>query len=515
MDAPEVRALPTDLVFVDLETTGGNAAHHRIIEIGIVRLRDGVVIEEWSTLVNPECIIPPYIESFTGISNGMVERAPRFADIGRMVLDKLKPVPSVPVFVAHNARFDYGFLRTEFRRAGLSFCAPVLCTVKLSRRLFPGELRHNLDAVMQRHGLACSARHRALGDAQVIRDFWIALCREVPEGRLAAAAHAAIGAVKLPPQLPAGLAAELPDGPGMYRFFGAPAGAEGEALLYVGRAGSLRSAILGHFADDGAAGRAAGSRARGVALKEAVRRIDWEETAGELGAALLELEALRAQTPLYNGRAASAERSVTLKLAEDSTALAIVPVDELEPGELDGCFGIFHAPQDARKALAEIARARELCPKILRLEESAGSCLAYQLGRCRGACIGKEPLILHAVRVQMALASLKLKPWPFPGRVALRERSAFGAEVLHVLDRWMYIGTAYTDEELISLARRAGPREFDPQLYKVLARYFARHPQPDWHDLEAQRRSDSGRAYPGRASAGRVDPLDHCTLDVS
>jgi DNA polymerase III subunit epsilon len=504
MDAPEVRALPTDLVFVDLETTGGNAAHHRIIEIGIVRLRDGVVIEEWSTLVNPECIIPPYIESFTGISNDMVASAPRFAAIGRVVLEKLRPATAAPVFVAHNARFDYGFLRAEFRRADLAFCAPVLCTVKLSRRLFPEELRHNLDAVMARHGLACSARHRALGDAQVIRDFWITLCRELSEDTLAAAAHAAMGAVKLPPHLPEGLPDELPEGPGMYRFFGARAEAEGEVLLYVGRAGSLRSAILGHFADDGAARHVAGLRGRGAPLKEAVRRIEWEETAGELGAALLELEALRAQTPLYNRHIRSAERSVTLKLAEDSTALAIVPVDELEPFELEGCFGIFHAPQDARKALGEIARARELCPKILGLEESVGSCLAHQLGRCKGACIGKEPLILHTVRLQMALASLKLKTWPFPGRVALRERSTFGAEVLHVLDRWRYIGTAHSEEELASLAGRAGPKEFDPRLYKVLVRYFVNHPKLDWHDLEAQRLS----------CAGRADPLDHHTLDV-
>jgi DNA polymerase-3 subunit epsilon len=505
MDVPEVRALPTDLVFVDLETTGGNAAHHRIIEIGIVRLRDGVVVEEWSTLVDPECLIPPYIESFTGIGNDMVGSAPRFADIGRVVLDKLKPAQLSPVFVAHNARFDYGFLRAEFRRAGLSFCAPVLCTVKLSRRLFPEELRHNLDAVMARHGLACSARHRALGDAQVLRDFWITLCREVAEETLAAAAQGAMGAVKLPPHLPEGLPDELPDGPGMYRFFGAPAGTSGEVLLYVGRAGSLRSAILGHFADDGgagraAAGRAAGASGRGAPLKEAVRRIEWEETAGELGASLLELEALRAQTPLYNRRVKTPQHCVTLKPAEDSTALAIVPVDELEPFELEGCFGLFHTPKDARKALGEIARARELCPKILGLEESAGSCLAHQLGRCKGACIGKEPLILHAVRVQMALASLKLKTWPFPGRVALCERSAFGAEAVHVLDRWSYIGTAHGEEELASLARAAGPQAFDPHLYKVLARYFAKHPKLDWHDLEAQR---------------LADPLDHRTLDVS
>jgi len=515
MDAPEVRALPTDLVFVDLETTGGNAAHHRIIEIGIVRLRDGVVTEEWSTLVNPECIIPPYIESFTGIRNDMVASAPRFTDIGRVVLDKLKSATDAPVFVAHNARFDYGFLRAEFRRADLAFSAPVLCTVKLSRRLYPEELRHNLDVVMERHGLQCSARHRALGDAQVLRDFWISLCRELPEDTLAAAAHAAMGAVKLPPHLPDGLADELPEGPGMYRFFGVRAGDEGEGLLYVGRAGSLRSAVLAHFADGGRGRSAGAAGGRGAALKEAVRRIEWEETAGELGAALLELEALRAQTPLYNRHVRTFERSVTLKLAENSTLLGIVPVDELEPGELDECFGMFQSPKDARKALGEIARARELCLKVLGLEESAGSCLAHQLGRCKGACVGKEPLILHAVRVQMALASLKLKTWPFPGRIALRERSAFGAEVLHVLDRWSYIGTAHSEEELASLAGRAGPQEFDPQIYKVLARYFAAHPKLDWHDLEAQRRADTRAADTGRADIGRADPLDHRTLDVS
>ena len=97
----------------------------------------------------------------------MVADAPRFADIAHARAREARAVAgAAPLFVAHNARFDYSFLRSEFRRAGVPFSAKVLCTVKLSRRLFPEHVRHNLDAVMERHGLACSARHRALGDAR-------------------------------------------------------------------------------------------------------------------------------------------------------------------------------------------------------------------------------------------------------------------------------------------------------------------------------------------------------------
>jgi DNA polymerase-3 subunit epsilon len=119
--------LPQDLAFVDLETTGGNAAYDRITEVGILRLKNGELVEEWSSLVNPECPIPEYIENFTGISNQMVADAPRFADIAATVRDKLHGA----VFVAHNARFDYSFLRSEFLKADMGFSAKVLCTVKL------------------------------------------------------------------------------------------------------------------------------------------------------------------------------------------------------------------------------------------------------------------------------------------------------------------------------------------------------------------------------------------------
>ncbi len=470
MDAAEEFALPQDLVFVDLETTGGNAAHHRITEVGIVRVEAGVVTEEWSSLVNPECRIPSYIESFTGISNEMVAGAPRFAYIAILLLEKLK-WPAAPVFVAHNARFDYSFLRAEFRRLDVHFCAKVMCTVKLSRRLFPQHPRHSLDAVMARHDLTCAARHRALGDARVLSDFWFKLRRELPEAALAAAAQSVLGANQLPANLPDGLADELPEGPGVYRLFGLD-----DALLYIGKSKSLRTRILGHFA-------AEHSEAKEQKLARQVRRVDWLETAGELGALLREAEWIRTQQPLYNRRLKPSSQSVTIRFPEEGSGVEFAVIGDLEPAQIAGCCGVFHSHKDARKALMDIARAHLLCLKVLGLEQSAGSCVAYQLGKCKGACVGKEALILHGVRLRTALSSLKLKAWPFPGRVALRERGPLGAADLHVLDHWTYLGTASCEEELDALAAKQAPAAFDPHVYRILVRYLAAHPKLDWHDL--------------------------------
>jgi DNA polymerase III subunit epsilon len=486
--AVDLFVLPSDLVFVDLETTGGNVAHHRITEIGIVRVTNGELVDEWSSLVNPECVIPSYIEAFTGITNEMVAGAPRFADIATQVLEKLGGA----VFVAHNARFDYSFLRSEFRRLDRHFAAKVLCTVKLSRRLFPQYARHNLDAVMERNGLTCAARHRALGDARVLCDFWFKLRRDLPETRLLAAAQLVLGAHRLPAHLPPDLADELPEGPGVYRFFG-----ENDSLLYVGKSNSLRTRVLEQLADEHPA-------SRDHKLARQVRRVDWVETAGELGAMLREAQWIKTQSPLYNRRVKSKAGAFTLRPRETAQGPAngaigpmgsagrVEPaaIDSVDIEDLAGCFGVFHSEKDARKALLDIARARQLCLKVLGFEDSAGSCFAFQVGKCKGACIGTEPLILHNTRVKLALSSLKLKSWPFPGRIALRERDSrgYGPDGVagadwHVVDHWTYVGTARCDEELAALSAKQASVAFDVDVYRILVRYFSNHPKLDWHDL--------------------------------
>ena len=450
--------LDEPLACVDLETTGGNALHHRVIEVGIVLMDRGEVVEEWSSLVNPGCRIPRGIEDFTGISNDMVADSPDFAALTEAIVERL----AGRLFVAHNARFDYGFLRHEFRRAGIRFRAPVLCTVKLSRRVDPGVRGHNLDAVMERYGLACAARHRALGDAQVLAGLLAALRGSRDPGELDAIVADLVSEAALPPQLDPGLADDLPEGPGVYRFYG-----DDDVLLYVGKSNNLRSRVLSHFAGDHRSSKE-------LRLSRQVRRVDWTETAGEFGALLRESRWVKELAPLHNRRLRAAGQTWTIRLREQGGGVHAEVTTLEDMGAITAeCYGAFRSEGDARRALDELARAHSLCRRSLGLERGDGSCFGFQVGRCRGACCGGESPALHATRVRMALARIKLRQWPFGGRIGIVERDWRGVEEIHVFDRWCYLGTARSVEMLDGLAAQAG---FDLDCYRILCRFLERPP---------------------------------------
>jgi DNA polymerase-3 subunit epsilon len=457
----EAPALRGPVACIDLETTGGTASQHRVTEVGIVLLDDGVVVEEWASLVNPCQRIPPSIESFTGITNEMVADAPTFDELRTEVRSRLEG----RLFVAHNARFDYGFVRSEFRRTGEKFSAPVLCTVRLSRSLFPDHGRHNLDTLIERWGLQCGQRHRALGDAAVLPDLLAAFEGAVGADRVQQVVDASRFESRLPPHLPADLADELPEGPGVYLFRG-----EGGALLYVGKSRNLRSRVLEHFSS----GHRSSKEAK---LGQQVREVEWIETGGELGALLLESRMVKELSPTANRRLRKAESTHCIRLVERDGALRPrieqLGVEDLEPGV--DAFGPFRTERDARRALEGKAREAGLCMKILGLEAGPGSCFGLQVGRCRGACVGKEPLPLHDARLRLALASLRLRSWPFPGAVGIRERAADGpGTMLHVVDRWQHLGTARNDTEVAELLACTGDRPFDPDSYRIVARCLER-----------------------------------------
>ncbi len=217
-------SLPRRLAIIDVESTGAHPVRDRITEIAILRIEDGEVVARWESLVAPGQAIPPLIEQVTGISDAMVADAPPF----EAVADTVAALLDGCVFVAYSARFDFGFIKNAFTRIGREFAAPVLCTVKLSRALFPEHHRHGLDALIERHGLVCAARHRAMGDVEVLWQFVRQVEAAFAPEVLARAAERAMKAPVLPPGLPEGMLEAVPDVPGLYLFHaGAEAPADG------------------------------------------------------------------------------------------------------------------------------------------------------------------------------------------------------------------------------------------------------------------------------------------------
>jgi DNA polymerase-3 subunit epsilon len=437
------------LAIVDLETTGSDPARDRVTEIGVLEVDRFERRATWSTLVNPGRRIPSPIEALTGISNDMVAAAPRFAEVAGELHERL----AGRVFVAHNARFDYGFLRREFDRVGIRFMAKTLCTVRLSRRLYRQHRGHDLDSLIERHGLACPARHRAVGDAEAVWDFLRLAAREHGDEVLGVAARQVARQPALPPQLDRAAVDEVPEAPGVYILYG-----EAGAPLYVGMSKAMRSRVLQHFI--AAAPWAA-----------AVRRIEWQRTAGELGAALREAELVKRLAPAHNRLLRKPD--AVCGFAFDMRRLRLARAHEIDADTMPYLYGLFRSRQAALQTLRTLADEHRLCLHALGFEK--GRCFRHQVGRCAGVCAGKESVHVHLARVATALARLRTLAWPHGGAVGIieRDRSREATEI-HVVDRWCYLGTARSDGELAELAASPPAARFDYDHYRIVARHLAR-----------------------------------------
>jgi DNA polymerase-3 subunit epsilon len=448
--------LDAPLAIVDVETTGAHPAWDRVTEIAVVEVQDGEVVSEWSTLVNPGTSIPPAIQALTGITNAMVADAPAFEDLAAGLFERLEG----RVLVAHNARFDYGFLRHEFERAGLRFQARTLCTVKLSRRLYPGHARHNLDSLIDRHRLQCHARHRALGDAQAVWQF----LRVAAEERGAEAMESAVRLLSKLPALPAhierAVVDEIPEAPGVYLFYG-----ENDTPLYVGKSVAMRSRVLQHFSGDVHSPREA-------QIAREIRRIDWRRTGGELGALLVEAQLVKELLPVFNRQLRRVSDLCGFAVTEKGFEL--VNSKQINAETLPLLCGVFRSKRAAMDSLRGIADEHHLCLRTLGFEKSGkGACFRHQIKRCSGVCAGQESVHLHQARAAAALAGLKTAAWPWRGPIGIVEEDHERESVdIHVVNNWCLLGTASSEAEVAELLQNGARPRFDLDHYKILARHL-------------------------------------------
>jgi DNA polymerase-3 subunit epsilon len=454
------------LAIVDVETTGAHPAWDRVTEIAVVEVQAGEVVSEWSTLVNPGTSIPPAIQALTGITNGMVADAPAFEDLAQDLYERLEG----RVFVAHNARFDYGFLRQEFERAGLRFQARTLCTVKLSRRLYPAHARHNLDSLIDRHqlelGTSGSARHRALGDAQAVWQFLRVAAQERGADLLQDAVRKLVQLPALPAHIDRAVVDAIPEAPGVYLFYG-----ENETPLYVGKSVTLRSRVLQHFSDDVRSSREA-------QIAREIRRIEWRRTGGELGALLLEARLVKELLPVFNRQLRRA--SDLCGFLFDSKELKLMQNEEINSETLPFLCGVFRSKRSAIDALRGLADEHRLCLRALGFEKSGkGACFRHQIKRCAGVCAGQESVHAHHARTAAALAGLRTAAWPWRGPIGIVEEDPHHdplreAVDVHVVNNWCLLGSARTEGEVAELLQGHRRPRFDLDHYKILLRHLTR-----------------------------------------
>lgn len=271
------------IAIVDIETTGSRTQNGRMIEVGVLRIEQGRLVKSFGTLINPEQPIPYSITVLTGITDADVEGLPTFKEISEQLLDILDGC----LFVAHNASFDYGFIKYEFKRLGIDFDQQTLCSVKLSRKLFPEHQHHNLGILIERYQLDAQARHRALDDAKAVWEFLQIIDKEVSPEKIQESWLQLTRHPVLPGHLNIKSFDEIPEENGVYTFFD-----EHDKPIYVGKASHLREKLMTYFE-----GLPEGKRAQMMA---SLRRIDFRVTCGELGTKLLQDYLIKSLKPKYN-----------------------------------------------------------------------------------------------------------------------------------------------------------------------------------------------------------------------
>jgi DNA polymerase-3 subunit epsilon len=448
--------------FIDIETTGLHVTHDKITEIAVIIVTQEGVETTWHSLINPNRSIPGPISALTGITQELVINAPLFCEIALELFALLHDC----VLVAHNGRFDFGFLKNAFKKEGFSYQTPVLCTIKLMKQLFPALPQYNLAALAQSFTINNPSMHRAQGDVQTLYE----LINKVFIACTPTTVLAVAKKIHQKSSIPSKLATDIhafPETAGVYLFYGSNA----SIPLYIGKSVSLRQRILSHFQGDYA-------HAKEFTLAQQVERIEIIPTAGELSALLLESELIKEKMPVYNRKLRRKTQIAGFKIREEGAYLAVSIVrehvecdDDLRAHGIHGAFRSIHA---AKRTLVSLIKKHNLCPKLCGLEHTNSVCFSFQLKRCFGACIGDELIELYNQRVLEALKEFKEEAWPYQGAIAIKEYCPINnITQFLVFNQWRHLGTMDNEHTLSSwkeLPKKSMTHYFDA--YKILLSYL-------------------------------------------
>jgi len=377
---------------VDIETTGSYAAANGITEISIHVFDGKKLVEKFETLINPGQPIPRYIQAMTGITDGMVQHAPVFEDIATSVYNLLHD----KIFIAHNVNFDYSFVKGHLHKCGFDLNCKKICTVRMSRKIFPGFPSYSLGNLCQSLGITIKNRHRAGGDTEATVQLFKLLLANDKEQHIQKSLLRNSKEQVLPPHVPKEHFDQLPYTPGVYYFHN-----EKGKIIYTGKANNIRYRVNSHFSNNSE------SRQKQNFLRY-THAISFQSCGTELIACILESTEIKKRWPIFNLSQKRWEDVYGIFLYEDQNDYQRVAIDKNRK-RLNPVY-TFHYLVDGHAIIRKLIREFNLCPKLCFMQTGNQNCEGIQEGYCFGACRQQEPAATYNQRVKKATESLRAQP---------------------------------------------------------------------------------------------------------
>ncbi len=356
---------------LDIETTGGKYNEEGITEIAIYRFDGHKIVDRFSSLVNPERSIQPFVVNLTGINNEMLRSAPKFYEVAKRILE----ITNGTILVAHNAQFDNRILTTEFDRLGYNFEMDTLCTVELSKKLIPDLDSYSLGKLVRSLGIPLSDRHRAQGDAKATLSLFKLLLSKDISKEIVQQAIRKDPKQQLEPKL-LDIIATAPTDTGVYYMHQADG-----TIIYIGKSKNIKKRLTQHFTSDS-------RKSKRIQLE--VTAVTYEKTGNDLIAQLKESREIKKNKPVYNRALRRTLFTHEMMSHTDEKGYIHLKIEKTGQDNDDIPIITFTNYQQAKSTMYRITEEYTLCQKLTGLYKTEESCFLYGLKECLGACIGEE-----------------------------------------------------------------------------------------------------------------------------
>lgn len=377
---------------VDIETTGSYAAANGITEISI-HVHDGTtVVEKFETLINPGQPIPYYIQAMTGINDKMVATAPRFEEVAEKIYNILHD----KIFIAHNVNFDYSFINSHLKECDYDLNSKKLCTVRLSRKIFPGFPSYSLGKLCQSLGIQINDRHRAGGDTAATVKVFELLLKNDKEQHIQKSLQRNSKEAILPPNVPKEHFSQLPYTPGVYYFHN-----EKGKVVYVGKANNIRYRVNSHFSNNSE------SRQKQNFMQH-VYAISYQSCGTELMSCILESTEIKKRWPIFNSSQKRWEDVYGIFTYEDQNGYQRLAIDKNRK-RLHPVY-TFHYLVDGHAIIRKLIKDFNLCPKLCFIQKDSAKCEGIIEEYCFGGCEQLEDAKVYNQRVKKACDTLRSQP---------------------------------------------------------------------------------------------------------